>query len=442
MAAPHLMTLLLLGLGGLALLVMIGFWWEQRFQQRLQQALARQKEALQEQEQALKAEAQRLKAAQATFEETQALWQAGEREQWRTQLHTQLMQEHAERLQAHEEQLQTEKQTLAARILAQAIQSQATSHTREQTRLDIPLSEDTQLRGRLIGKGGRNIQAFQQITGTDMSLSETQVTLSCFDPLKLALAEKTLTTLMQTQRVSPESIADLYQQHQQALEKKLPTLAQEAAQQAGLTEPLDPMLLQAMGRLNYRTSAGQNLLLHAQEVAQLAGIMAQALGADEALARRGGFLHDLGKALPETPESGTHAMRGVALARQAGESEAVLHVVGAHHREVTPQSPEAFLVQAADAISAARPGVRSEKKDWQGARVQHLERLIQDFEGVDRVVVLRAGQEILVMVDPDEVSDAESQILSHRIAEALRQAEPQLRIKLSLIREWKGSQYL
>ncbi len=442
MAVNHLLTFLLLGLGGLAVLVMVGFWWEQRFQQRLQQALARQKTELQTREQALQAEQQRLAAAQAQFAEEQDLWQAGEREQWREQLQAQLTREHAEQLAQHEARVLADKHQLSAQILSQTLQSQAASHTRAQTRLDLELPEDTQLRGRLIGKGGRNIQAFQQVSGVDMSLGEDRVTLSCFDPFKLAVAENTVKALLQMQRVSPERIAQVYEAQQQQLEKSLPRLAQEAARRAGLKEPLDARLLQAMGRLNYRTSAGQNLLLHAQEVAQLAGIMAQELGVDEALARRGGFLHDVGKALPETPDSGTHAMRGVALARQAGESEAVLHVIGAHHRETPPQTPEAFLVQAADALSAARPGVRSEKNDWQGARVQQLETLIQGFEGVDRVVVLRAGHEVRVMVDPDEVSDEESQILGHRIAEAVRQAEPDLRMKLSMIREWKGSHYV
>lgn len=443
----NVMTLLLLGLGGLAVVVMVGFFLEQRFQQRLQQALKAQRDTFQEKEKQLQQAQQRLEAEQQDLRAARKALEAdkyAEAHAVLTQdLQAQLDQEKAERLALHEAQLKQDQLRLGAEIIARSVQIQATSYTRERTKREIPLApDDTQLRGRLIGKGGRNIQAFQQLTGVDMFVGDEGVVLSCFDPLKLELADRSLGILMKTQRISPENIKQVHQEQEQALAKELPRLASKAAHQAGLTEPLDDRLLQAMGRLNYRTSAGQNLLHHAQEVAQLAGIMAQEIGANETLARRGGFLHDLGKALPETPQSGTHSARGVALAERVGESEALVHIIAAHHREVEPQSPEAFLVQAADAISAARPGVRSEKNDWKGNRVERLEKLIQSFEGVEQVIVLKTGHEVMVMVDPDEMSEDESQILGHTIANAVRDAEPDLRVKLSVIREWKGSHYV
>lgn len=432
------MTLLFLALGALAVLVIGGMVLEQRFQQRLKNALKAQREQLKSEQQALSKGQKQLEANQQRLEKEQHQNKEELMERWEVEL----TKERAERLQAHEQQLEKEKALRSAEVLSRSIQSQATSHTRERTRLEMSLPNDTKLRGRLIGKSGRNIQSFQQITGADMQIQEQVVTLSCFDPFKLELARRTLNALITAAMVSPEVIEDLYTKAQKTLEQELPQQALLAAKKAGLTSPLAPELLQAMGRLYYRTSAGQNLLLHAQEVAQLAGIMAQEIGADEIIARRGGFLHDVGKALPETPDSGTHAMRGVALAKAAGESEAVLHTLEAHHREVAPCSAEAFLVQAADALSAARPGVRSEREDWQGARVSSLEALIAPLQGVERVVILQAGHEIRVMVDPDEMSDAESQVLGHDISQKVREAAPDLRVKLSIIREWKGSHYV
>lgn len=436
----QIMTLLFLALGGLAALV-IGFMvLEQRFQRRLKEALKGQREQLKSEQQALNRAKQRLEAEQQALEKAQNQNKAELIARWETEL----IKERAECLQAHEQQLEKEKALRSAEVLSRSIQSQATSHARERTHLEVPLPHDpdTKLRGRLIGKSGRNIRSFQQVTGVDIQIQDQKITLSCFDPFKLELARRTLSDLMGATMVSPEVIEEVHGKAEQSLTKELPQRAQRAAQSAGLTSPLAPELLQAMGLLHYRTSAGQNLLYHAQEVAQLAGIMAQEIGADETIARRGGFLHDIGKALPETPHSGTHAMRGVALAKAAGESEAVLHTLAAHHREVTPCTAEAFLVQAADTLSAARPGVRSEKEDWQGARVSQLEALITSLPGVERVVVLQAGHEIRVMVDPDEMSDAESQILGHEISQKLRAAEPDLRVKLSVIREWKGSHYV
>lgn len=434
----QVMTLLLLTLGGVAAVVIGVMIMEQRFQQRLKDALKQQQERLKDEQQALTKAQQRLKADQETLAQERHLQKEALIKAWETAL----VDTRAEQLEAHYQWLEKEKSRRSAEILARSIQSQATSHTRERTRIEIPLPDDKKLRGRLIGKSGRNIQSFQQVTGADMQMQDQGVVLSCFDPLKLELARRTLSQLMTTVAVSPDSIEAIYEKEAKNLEKELPGLATQAARTAGLKDPLAPALLQAMGTLYYRTSAGQNLLLHAQEVAQLAGIMAQEIGADESVARRGGFLHDVGKALPETPHSGTHTMRGVALAREAGETEAVLHTMAAHHREVEPTSAEAFLVQAADAISAARPGVRSEKEDWQGARINHLESLIQPLPGVERVVVLQAGHEIQVMVDPDEMSDAESQVLGHDIAQKLREAAPDLRVKISVIRAWKGSHYV
>lgn len=432
------MTLLLLALGGIAAVVIGVMVLEQRFQQRLKDALQQQKERFKDDQQQLQKAQQRLQAEQAALEKERLLQKEELFKRWEAEL----VAERAERLQAHNQWLEKEKAARSSEVLARSIQSQATSHTRERTRLEISLPEDKKLRGRLIGKSGRNIQSFQQTTGADMQIQDQSVVLSCFDPLKLELARRTLAQLMTTTLVSPEAIEAIHAEAQKSLMQELPTLAASAAKVAGLSEPIAPALLKAMGTLYYRTSAGQNLLLHAQEVAQLAGIMAQEIGADESVARRGGFLHDVGKALPETPESGTHAMRGVALARAAGESEAVLHTLEAHHREVAPTSAEAFLVQAADALSAARPGVRSEKEDWQGARVTRLEALIQPLPGVERVIVLQAGHEIRVMVDPDEMTDAETQVFGHDIAQKIHEAAPDLRVKISVIRAWKGSHYV
>ncbi len=434
------MVPLFLGLGAVALLMMAWVLLEQRFQKRLQQALKQQRRDLQTEFDRLQAEKDALNAEREAL--TQLTPEAARQEildHW----HQQLSEEKARQLEHYERELDRTKTELSAKLLSRTLQSQAASHVREATRTDMQLP-DEKLKGRVIGKGGKNLQAFQHVTGVDLMVSTEglDLTLTAFDPLKRELARRTLKTLLVDGRIYPERIAEVYRECQRALEKELPELARAAVAAAGVTTPLPKKLLPVLGQLHYRTSVGQNLLKHAQEVAQLAGILAQDIGADEVLARRGGLLHDIGKAIPETPDSGTHSQRGVALLQTCGESKAVQHIVAAHHRETPPQTPEAFLVQAADALSAARPGARSEKSGAQIQRAKAIEAFLKTFPEVENVVVLKAGHEAHIMIDPDECTEAETRLLGHQIAKALREKYPDFRMRVAMIREWKGSHYV
>lgn len=344
-----------------------------------------------------------------------------------------------------EAEFKAKKDALAQEILTRAVQRNAVSHAREAMQLAFQLP-DPSWRGRVIGKEGRTVQALQAATGADFSLDDEGpvVWISSFDPLRRELARRTLQALIETQRLHPARIEAESQAQLAQLEAELPGLGAEAAARAGVEDLTDEELT-ALGRLHYRRSFGQDLLQHSVEVALLAGQLALQLKADPQIARRGGLLHDLGKALTSPESDASHTALGVELARRCGESPEVLHTIAAHHLEEEPHSPEALIVQVADTLSAARPGARSEQLARHVQRLGQCEKIALGFAGVTRAWVLRAGKEVRVLVDPDEVPEHRIRPLAGEIARAIGQqlqagGQPG-QVKVSVIREIQASDY-
>lgn len=357
-------------------------------------------------------------------------------EHWEHQLQTQM----AQTLQQHEARLREQQQELADEILTRAVQRTAGRHAAERMSLKVALPHP-RLKGRLIGREGRNIQALQAATGADLVVDSERavVEISSFDPVRRELAKRTIEALLADGRITPELIAAEAERQQNGLESELDRLGEAAALEAGVPG-LDNRLLKALGRLHYRSSYGQNVLTHSIEVAKLAGSLAEQLHANPEVARRGALLHDLGKGLTESDSRLSHTESGVELARQAGESEAVLHAIAAHHFEVPPASAEAVIVQTADTLSAARPGARHHDLSRQVQRLESLERLAHSFRGVKRAYVLRAGKELQVLVDPDEVPETAVGKLAFDLARRIEQElSPPVPVRVTVLREIQAS---
>ncbi len=396
-------------------------------------------------------QAQQVLRAQLEAEQT-ALNQAREqlaglspeaaREELFKRLRTDLATEVSLELRDHEQQLKARRDELSQEVLTRAVQRVAVNHAREQMAfcLDLP---DTSWRGRVIGKEGRTVQALQAATGADFSLDDESpsVWISSFDPWRRELARRTLTSLIENNRLHPARIDEEVKRQEKALNAELPRLGEDAAVRAGV-HGLPPEILLTLGKLHYRRSFGQDVLNHAVEVALLAAELARQLHADVEIARRGGLLHDLGKALTGAESTESHTQLGVQLARRCGESEAVLHAIAAHHGEEEPTSVEAVLVQIADTLSAARPGARSEQLAKHVQRLGQFEKIALGFTGVTRAWVLRAGKEVRVMVDPDEVPENRVRPLASEIARAISQEMqgPQ-QVKVAVIREIQATDY-
>ncbi len=329
----------------------------------------------------------------------------------------------------------------AKRIIATAIQRWAAPHTVESTVsvVSIP-SED--MKGRIIGREGRNIRALENATGVDLIIDDTPETviLSSFDLLRREVARLSLEKLLADGRIHPSRIEEVVSKVREELEVQVKEAGEQACLQAGVSS-LHPELVRLLGRLKYRTSYGQNILLHSLECAHLASVMAAELGANAAVARRGAFLHDIGKAADQEKE-GTHTAIGVELARRYNESPAVIHCIEAHHNDVEFQSVEAMIVQAADAISASRPGARRESLETYIKRLKKLEEISLGFKGVTQAYALQAGREVRIMVEHTLVSDAEAFQLAKDVA---RRVEDDLeypgQIKITVIRETKAVEY-
>jgi ribonuclease Y len=282
--------------------------------------------------------------------------------------------------------------------------------------VDLPSEE---IKGRLIGREGRNIRTFEQLTGTDLIVDDTPgvVLVSCFDPRRRATAVAALKALVADGRIHPSSIEAAYERAHEAVVAEGEQAATQALVAAGVTD-LDPELMSHVAALHYRTSYGQNVLEHLIEAAQLAGAMAAEIGLDATLCRRAAFLHDIGKAVTPDQE-GSHAVLGAALARRAGESPEVVNAIAAHHGEVEPETAEAVLAQVADAISGSRPGARREWAEDYVARLHRLEEIARSHAGIDRVFAVRAGREVRVMVLPTAVDDAQATQLAGDIAQEI-----------------------
>ena len=341
----------------------------------------------------------------------------------------------ARRVRQMEEEAQTEAKRRARNLVADALQRVAANHASETTVSLVELPSDD-MKGRIIGREGRNIRTLEHLTGVDFIIDDTPqaVVLSSFDGIRREVAKVTLGKLIEDGRIHPARIEEMYYQSKAEIEEHIVHAGEQAVFEANCG-PVHEELVKILGRLRFLTSYGQNVLKHTLEVVHLAGIMASELDASVKTARRAGLLHDLGKALTHEIE-GSHAAISAQFARRYGESDAVVHAIEAHHYEVQPQTVEAVLLIAADAVSASRPGARGESLEHYIKRLEALEELAGHHVGVEKVYALQAGREIRVIVKPKEVDDDQAVLLSHEIA---REIEDQLeypgQIKVTVIRE-------
>jgi ribonuclease Y len=340
-----------------------------------------------------------------------------------------------------EEETKRDAERRVRSILSVAMQRLAASHAAETTVSVVQLPSDD-MKGRIIGREGRNIRALENLTGVDFIIDDTPnaVVLSAFDGVRREIARMTLEKLLQDGRIHPARIEETYYLAKSELESHIAEAGEQAVFDADV-QGLDPELTKILGRLKFRTSYGQNVLAHSVECAQLAAMMAHELGASPKTARRAALLHDIGKAVSHEIE-GPHALVGGDLARRHGEPEAVAHAMEAHHNEVEPQTVEAVIVQAADALSGARPGARGESLEQYVKRLRDLEQIATRHNGVDKVYAMQAGREIRVIVQPDTLDDDAAMLLSHDIAREIEQElEYPGQIKVTVIRESRAIDY-
>ena len=323
----------------------------------------------------------------------------------------------------------------ARMILSLAIQRVAADHSAENTVSTIHIPSDD-LKGRIIGREGRNIRSFEQLTGTNLIIDDTPecVTISCFDPVRREIGRVTMENLVSDGRIHPARIEEMYGKAVSFVNQRVQEAGEQAAFDTGIHD-LHPELVRTLGRLRYRTSYGQNVLNHSLEVAYLSGVMASELGLDPVPAKRAGLLHDLGKAVDHEIE-GSHAVIGADLARRFGERPEIVHAIEAHHADVDPNTVLDVLIQAADAVSAARPGARKETLDAYIKRLEKLEEIANSYDGVERTYAIQAGREVRVMVQPEVVDEAHSIVLAHDIAHRI-ESEMQYpgQVKVVVIRE-------
>jgi ribonucrease Y len=340
-----------------------------------------------------------------------------------------------------EEETKVQAERRARNILSVCMGRLAADHAAQTTVSVVQLPAE-EMKGRIIGREGRNIRALESITGVDFIIDDTPhaVVLSGFDGVRREVARLTLEKLIADGRIHPARIEDAYQQARAEIDDRIVAMGEQAVLEAGV-QAVDPELIRLLGRLRFRTSYGQNVLAHVVECAHLAAMMAGELGASVKTARRAALLHDIGKSVSHEIE-GPHALVGGELARRHGEPEAVAHAMEAHHNEVEPQTVEAVIVQAADALSGARPGARGESLESYVKRLRALEQIAERHEGVERVYAMQAGREIRVMVAPGTLDDDAAVLLSHEIA---REIEHELeypgQIKVTVVRESRAIDY-
>jgi ribonuclease Y len=340
-----------------------------------------------------------------------------------------------------EQQAREEADRRARKIVTLAIQRVASEQTTESTVAVLPLPSDD-MKGRIIGREGRNIRAYEAITGVNLIIDDTPeaVLLSCFDPVRREIGRLTLEKLVADGRIHPARIEETYERAKVEVEDEVRRAGEDACLEVGITD-LHPDLVRVLGQLKYRTSYGQNVLRHLVETAHLAGVMASELGTDVALAKRCGFLHDIGKALTHEVE-GSHAIIGAELARRLKEPPEVVHAIEAHHGEVEQRTIEAVICQSADAISGGRPGARRETLESYVKRLERLEEIATSYTGVGKVFAMQAGREVRIMVRPEDVDDLGAQVLARDIAKRVEQ-ELQYpgQIRITVVREVRSVEY-
>lgn len=347
--------------------------------------------------------------------------------------------ERAQILREEEAKTRDEAESRAREIITRTVQRYASDYVAESTVTVVSLPND-EMKGRIIGREGRNIRAFEQLTGVDLIIDDTPqaVVLSCFDPVRREVARVALEKLIVDGRIHPTRIEELYQKAEQEVEHAIREAGELAVDEVGIRN-IHPEIIRTLGKLKYRTSYGQNALGHTIEVAQLAGMLALELGANVKIAKRGALLHDLGKAIDHEIEL-PHVELGVRLAKKYHESKEVVHCIEAHHNDVEPTTLEAFIVKTADALSAARPGARRESTENYIKRLEDLEAIANSFQGIDQSFAIQAGREIRIAVKPEEVSEDKMVVLAHDIAQKIEsELEYPGQIKINIVRETRAS---
>jgi ribonuclease Y len=340
-----------------------------------------------------------------------------------------------------ETEAREEGEKRARKLIADAIQRVASEHVAEVTSAVVTLPNE-EMKGRIVGRNGRNIRAFEQAAGVDVIVDDTpeSVTISCFDSVRREIARRALTRLTVDGRIHPAHIEKVIEDETKAVEKAIVEAGEQAAFDAGVTG-LHPEVLRMMGRLKFRTSYGQNQLAHAVEVAKLAGILAAELGANMEWAKQGGFLHDIGKAMDHNQE-GTHAQLGAEFCKRYGVHSHVVNAIAAHHHEVEQETIEAIIAESADAISGARPGARREDLEAYIKRIRTLEDMATSFTGVSQAFAIQAGREVRIIVRPEEIDDLASTRLARDIAKKIEETmQYPGQIKVTVIRETRAVDY-
>ena len=356
-------------------------------------------------------------------------------------LDEQLTHEKAMHIAAFETQTKDECDTMARELISQAVARCAADHSSEATVSVVPLPSD-EMKGRIIGREGRNIRALETATGVDLIIDDTPeaITLSSFDPVRREVARMTLEKLISDGRIHPARIEETVEKCRRELELAMKREGEKAVMDVGV-HGIHPDMVKLLGRLRYRTSYGQNVLNHSLEVAYLSGILAAELGVNVTQARRAGLLHDIGKALDHEIE-GSHISIGVDIAKKYKENPAIIHAIEAHHGDVEAKTPLAFIVMAADAISAARPGARRENLESYIKRLESLEESASGFEGVERSFAIQAGREVRIMVKPDAINDDALILLAHSISQKIEETlDYPGQIKVNVIRESRAVDY-
>ena len=373
------------------------------------------------------------------LERISGLTQEQAKDQLLANLNEELDTEKSKRILENEQMIKDQSDVLAKEIISTAIQRCAADHTAETTVSVVALPND-EMKGRIIGREGRNIRSIETITGVELIIDDTPeaITISSFDPVRREIARLTLEHLIQDGRIHPTKIEECFDKATREVNQTIKTEGEKAVLSANCGQ-IHPELVKLLGKLKYRTSYGQSVLKHSLEVSYIAGLMAAELGADEKQARRAGLLHDIGKALDHEME-GSHIALGVEWAKKYKESDAIVHAIAAHHGEIECKTIVACLVQAADAVSAARPGARRENIENYIKRLEQLEEISTSFDGVERAYAIQAGREVRVMVKPDVINDEKMPYIAHEIAKKIEsEMEYPGQIKVNIIRESRAS---